>query len=193
MAGGKGSRMKTLEEKPLITIGGKVMIEYVIEALKRSRMIKKIYVAITKSNPMTVKFVSKLAVQMVITPGLGYITDLQYIYKKFNLQKTLIVSSDLPLLTSKIIDDIILFYQMSYPPSLTVVVPSWKYNKLGLSARYCFQYKDLKVCTVGINIIDGKYIDSTEIEEEVLVLDQVEPFINVNTIQDQEIATALLI
>ncbi len=192
MAGGKGSRMEDHLEKPLMKIKGKAMIEHVIEASKGSDMIKDTYVSVTESTPETAKFVKRLNVQAVITPGSGYIADLQYVFKKLNLQKALILTSDLPLLSSKVIDDIILHYEQNYSPSLTVVVPSWKYERLGLSARPGLKHEDHRVYPVGVNIIDGKYIDSEEIEQEILVSDQVESLVNVNTIQDLKVAEALL-
>jgi len=53
MAGGKGSRMKSPLEKPLILIKGKPMIERVIQALKGAEKIDHIMAATTKYTPHT--------------------------------------------------------------------------------------------------------------------------------------------
>ena len=45
MAGGKGTRMRLAEEKPLIKVCGKPVIEYVIAALRNAKKIDSIVVA----------------------------------------------------------------------------------------------------------------------------------------------------
>lgn len=51
MAGGKGSRMRLAEEKPLIKVCGKPVIQYVIAALCKAKSIDSIVVATTKCTP----------------------------------------------------------------------------------------------------------------------------------------------
>ena len=55
MAGGKGTRMHLAEEKPLIKICGKPVIEYVIAALENAKKIDSIVVAVTGCTPKTAK------------------------------------------------------------------------------------------------------------------------------------------
>ena len=50
MAGGKGTRMNVATEKPLLEVGGKSMIEHVVVALKRSKVVDRIIVAVTKKH-----------------------------------------------------------------------------------------------------------------------------------------------
>ena len=44
----------------------------------------------------------------------------------------------------------------------------------------------------GINIIDGRRIDEEELDEEIYVLDRKEVAVNINTVEDLEIAENLL-
>ncbi|MEM3552161.1 MAG: NTP transferase domain-containing protein, partial [Candidatus Bathyarchaeia archaeon] len=123
MAGGKGSRMKIKCEKPLIKIMNKPMIQWVIEAVKKSKVTSRIIVAVSKNTRKTAEKASKLSVEVAETPGEGYINDYQYLIEKLKLKDTLILPSDLPLISSKTIRKIIEYYLRSKKPALSVMVP----------------------------------------------------------------------
>ena len=53
MAGGKGTRMWLREEKPLLKVGRKPMIQHVLMALKDAEKISEIIVAVSKYTPPT--------------------------------------------------------------------------------------------------------------------------------------------
>jgi adenosylcobinamide-phosphate guanylyltransferase len=55
MAGGKGTRMKGREEKPLVKVGGKPLIEHVLNALKSTEKIDEIVVAVSENTLKTAK------------------------------------------------------------------------------------------------------------------------------------------
>ena len=63
MAGGKGTRMRIAEEKPLIKVCGKPVIEYVLAALKNAKKIDTIIVATTSCTPKTTKLMKQLGSQ----------------------------------------------------------------------------------------------------------------------------------
>ncbi len=69
MAGGKGTRMQIREEKPLIKVCGKPVIEYVIAALQHAKKINRIIVATSACTPKTAHHLSSFPVQVVETPG----------------------------------------------------------------------------------------------------------------------------
>ena len=50
MAGGKGSRMDLLNEKPLIELDDKPIITYVLDSLKKAKNIDRIIVAISSNT-----------------------------------------------------------------------------------------------------------------------------------------------
>ena len=71
MAGGKGTRMQHSEEKPLVQVGGKPIIEYVIKALENARRVDSIVVAVSYHTPRTAAFATKFAVKIAPTSGKG--------------------------------------------------------------------------------------------------------------------------
>lgn len=191
MAGGKGKRMEVCEEKPLLKVGAKPVIEHVLTALLNAKRVSRVVVAVSRSTSKTANFVRKFPVTVVETPGEGYIQDMQFVIKKLGLNIVLAVVSDLPLITGVIIDDVLKQYEDCEKPALTVAVPIETKNKLGLGVEYAFEAENKKVVPTGINIIDGKLIDDGWMEQEVYVLNREEIAINVNTLQDLQLAEQL--
>ena len=191
MAGGKGSRMELSDEKPLLSVGGKPVIEHVLESLLKAVRVDSVVVAVSNRTPKTAAFARKFPVKVVETPGNGYIPDMQYIVKHLNLDTVLAIVSDLPLITSAVIDDVLEKYEACGKPALTVAVPIEIKAKLGAGAEYAFEEDGKTVVPTGINVIDGRRIDGGWMEQEVYVLDKEEVAVNVNTAQELFVAERL--
>ena len=95
MAGGKGTRMQIAQEKPLIKVCGKPVIEYVLEALKNAKKIDSIVVAVSSCTPKTAKFLSQFPVKVVETPGKDYVSDMGYAAQNLKLGVFLAIAADL--------------------------------------------------------------------------------------------------
>jgi len=191
MAGGKGSRMVLREEKPLLKVGAKPMIEHVLEALKEAKKIDEIVVAVSKHTPNTAKFVERFSVKVLKTPGKGFCKDMGHAVRKLSLDTVITVSADLPLITGKIIDEIIERYRLCNKPALTVAVPMETKERFGLGGEYVIEAGDKRLVPAGINVIDGRRIDEGMLEEEICVIDVEEVALNVNTLQELEIVEGL--
>ena len=191
MAGGKGRRMEVSEEKPLLMVGGKPVIEHVLTSLLNAKRVGSVVVAVSGCTPKTASFVRKFPVMIVETPGKGYIPDMQYAVKKFGLQKVLAVVSDLPLITSTIVDDVLERYEACGKPALTVAVPIEMKAKFGVGVDYAFEAAGRTVVPTGVNVIDGRLIDGGWMEQEVYVLDKAEVAVNVNTPEELQLAEHL--
>jgi len=191
MAGGKGTRMKLREEKPLLYVCGKPMIERVLDALKSAEKVDEVVVAVSKRTPKTAKMMEKFSVKVLETPGKDYVSDVQYAVKKLELGTVMTVSADLPLVTGKVIDEVIERYEQCGKSTLTVAVPAEKRERLGLKVDYFFEVGGRRLVPAGINVIDGKNIDEKELEEETFVIDREEIAVNVNTPEDLKIAEDL--
>ena len=192
MAGGKGTRMKIAEEKPLIKVCGKPVIEYVITALKNAKKIDSIVVAVTNCTPKTTKFLSQFPVKLVETPGKDYVSDMGYASQNLKLGVFLAIAADLPLVTSQALDAIIERYERCGKPALTVAVPLETKTKLGMSVEYSFKMDDKDVVPVGINVIDGhKRYGDEWLDQDICLLDLDELAVNINTITELHLAETL--
>jgi adenosylcobinamide-phosphate guanylyltransferase len=184
MAGGKGTRMNLEAEKPLTVVGGKPLIQYVLEALNDSSMVDKIVVATSSKTPETALFVEDISlndpeISVLNTSGAGYIEDLSDVLSRddFKDEVILTITSDLPLITGEIIDHVLEEYQKSSEPAMSVMVPVEIFYEHGLQPSLVLG----KVVPSGLNILRGK---DTEQDEEVLVLGKIELALNINSPED---------
>jgi adenosylcobinamide-phosphate guanylyltransferase len=191
MAGGKGTRMESSEEKPLLRVGGKPVIEHVLKALENAKRIGSIVVAVSDYTPKTAKLLLKYPVSVVKTPGKEYVSDMGYAIRTLNLQTVLAIGADLPLIDSEVIDDIVEHYERCGKPALSVVVSMETKAKLGLGGKYGFELSGKHVVPAGINMIDGRRINEKELDEEIYVSDRKEVATNINTIKELRIAEKL--
>ena len=191
MAGGKGTRMALSEEKPLLKIGGKTVIEHVLAALKNAEKVESIVVAVSDYTPKTARLMAKFQVKVIKTPGKEYVSDMGYAVKKLKLHTVLAIAADLPLITGEVVDDIAERYEQCGKPALTVVVPVETKEKLGLGGEYAFEVENKLVVPAGINVIDGRRIDEEKLDEEICVVDRKEVAVNINTLQELKIAENL--
>jgi adenosylcobinamide-phosphate guanylyltransferase len=193
MAGGKGTRMRAAEEKTLIKVCGKPVIEYVIEALQKAKKIDGIIVATSASTPKTAEFMSHFPVRVVETPGKDYVSDMGYASQTLKLGVFLAIAADLPMVKSEVLDAIVERYERCGKPALTVAVPLSTKVKLGMSVEYSFKMDDKDVVPVGINVIDGRKRYGDEwLDQDICLLDLNELAVNVNTAQELQLAECLL-
>jgi len=191
MAGGKGSRMALAEEKPLLRVGGKPVIEHVLAALENAEKVDAIVVAVSDYTPKTAEHLAKFPVKVVKTPGKEYVSDMGYAVKTLKLQAVLALAADLPLITSEIIDEVVRRYEECGKPALTVTVHMTAKTRLGLGGEYAFGVEGELVVPAGINVIDGSRIDEEELDDAVCILDRNEVVVNINTVQELKIAEEL--
>ena len=193
MAGGKGTRMRLAEEKPLIKVCGKPVIEYVIAALKSAEKIDSIVVAVTNCTPKTAKYLSGFPVKVIETPGKDYVSDMGYASQNLKLGVFLAIAADLPLVTGKALDAIVERYECCGKPALTVAVPIETKTKLGMSVEYSFKMGAKDVVPVGINVIDGhKRYGDEWLDQDIFLFDLNELAVNINTTQELHLAECLL-
>jgi adenosylcobinamide-phosphate guanylyltransferase len=193
MAGGKATRMRIPYEKPLITICGKSMIQWVISALKSSRHVDDIVVATSKFTRRTRETMLMNSIRVVETSGRDYHFDMRYVISEYlSTSPVMVISADLPLITKEPIDEAITNFEQSEKQALMVAVRARAYEELGLKAECLMEIGEKRLVPVGVNIIDGRYIHESDIPQHVLVLSNAESVVNVNTLTDLKIAERLL-
>ncbi|MDI6644604.1 MAG: TIGR00454 family protein [Methanobacteriaceae archaeon] len=178
MAGGKGTRMKYSQEKPLIKINGRPMIGYVIDALNNSKKIDEIIVSTSSNTPRTKEFAEKKGIQVIETPGKGYVEDLGIIISKLDSNSILLtIAADLPLLSSDLIDFVLNEYEKCGKPAMCVVLPLEIFENNNLKPSMVFD----GIVPSGLNIL--RCINKIQ-DEEVLILSEIELALNINTCED---------
>jgi len=188
MCGGKGTRMKSSEEKLLLKYK-KPIIEHVLDAFKNSKMFSKI-VCITSNNaPKTREFISRMGVDMLETKGNGYADDLGESILKFD-ELIFVASGDMPLLDSEIIQKIIKLVNEKNAWT-SILVRKFFLQSFGFEAEFFVNYNDEECAYTGISIIDPKLIKHMQyVTESYVILDDKRIATNLNTKKDYDLICA---
>lgn len=173
MAGGKGSRLGYVE-KPLLEIKGKKMIERVVQAVKETKKINVIKIAVSKWTPKTKEWAKRNRIHTLDTQGKGYVNDLREILNKLD-GKIIVLPSDIPYITAEIIENTIEIYEKTEIPAISVVVSGKFKESVGLIAKDEMEY-------TGFNIVDSNFKE--EMPQKNICMDRLEVAINVNTFID---------
>jgi adenosylcobinamide-phosphate guanylyltransferase len=109
---------------------------------------------------------------------------MRFAISQLSLDDVLIISSDLPFVTSDIIEQAVKEYRTSGKPALAVMARAELYERLGSSPEYVFRIHGQNLVPVGINIIDGRRIDEGALDQVELVIDSGDVVLNVNTMNE---------
>ena len=181
MAGGPGSRM-SLGEKPLISIRGRPMIAYVIDAFCAGGFDP--VVAASPKTPMTTNWCRAHGIAFCKAEGRGYIEDMISAVEILDEQHPLFVCvSDIPCITPQIIRQIADSYHISGKDACSTWVPAELVRSSGGTISYREQVNGIDACAAGVNILRGDLISQPQEELRVLLSDP-GLALNVNTRAD---------
>ena len=184
MAGGKGTRMDTSNEKLLLEYK-KPIIFQVIDALKNSHCFSKVIVATSPNSPDTKHALEKDGIETLPTPGNGYANDLNFLLQKMD-GLVFVVSGDLPLLDEEIIQKLAKFNSESVWTSF--LVSSEFLNSLGLESNLLVKYDSVECVYTGISIINADKIKNLNlVNEDYVILNDKRIAFNLNTNEDFEL------
>ncbi|NOZ76612.1 MAG: NTP transferase domain-containing protein [Euryarchaeota archaeon] len=186
MAGGRGERMGAGEEKPMLPLLGRPMIDYVLDALEESGCIRRVFVATSPDTRRTEEHVRERGLESVRAPGEGFVEDLRWCMENLRLGKTLVISSDLPLLSGEDIEMVVREYHGKGLPHMAVLIPAVVVAALGMDATMAEE----GMVPSGINVVDGTALDV--FSESRLVTSLIPFAFNVNTPGDHRKAESIL-
>ncbi|OPX73750.1 MAG: Adenosylcobinamide-phosphate guanylyltransferase [Methanosaeta sp. PtaB.Bin005] len=190
MAGGRGSRLNR-GEKPMVTIFGRKLIEYVALALEDSS-VEKIYVATTENVPLTRAWARDWSLSVVDTPGMGFVPDMiSAVNEAMVTDPIMVIMADLPLITSELIDTIIEVYEERPEPALSTHTPLDLHRRLGRRPDSLFNYRGQLIVPSGINVLDGGEIEREQ-EDYHLIMERIELAVNVNVAEDLRLCERIL-
>ena len=182
-AGGKGSRLG-MGEKPLVTICGTPMIQYVVDAFVCAG--HEPVVIVSPHSPFTANWCRAHQVGLYTAQGVGYIEDLVEAGCALEAKGPLFTCvADLPLITPGTIGDINREYQKRGTPAVSVWVPALDYRFAGPHREYSVAVSGSAAYPVGLNILRGEQIVTPQEESRILTSD-VRLACNVNTRGDLE-------
>ena len=182
MAGGKGTRMQSDEEKLLLEYK-KPLVLHVIDALKNSNCFEKIFAATSPNSPQTQKILTGNNVITFETLGENFVTDLNNILKQWD-DYVFVTSGDLPLLDENIIKQII--DTTNFDKIWTSVLTTKSYqSSMNLDTECVVSFNDVDYVHTGISIVNASKIKNLDsIEEDYLIINDKRVCLNVNTKTD---------
>ena len=185
MAGGRGSRMKSSDEKLLLHYK-KPLILHVIDALDASKCFDKIIAITSPNSPKTHDFLKELGIDLIETPGNGYVEDLNQILVSFD-GPIFVISGDFPFIDDNIIKQIVANHNPENTWKSFVVTKQFM-KSLKLTAEFEINVDDKPCYLTGISLINSKKIHSlSSIKESYEILDDKRIAFNLNTKRDYEL------
>ena len=182
MAGGKGTRMNSSEEKLLLEYK-KPVIFHVLDALKNSHCFTKIITATSSNSPKTKEVLEQAKIEIIETEGKGYSNDLNSVLQNLN-DYVFVVSGDLPFLDENIIQSMIEKFD-SKNTWISFLISTKFLNSLNLKSDLVVKIENLDCVYTGISIINAnKITDLNEIEQSYIILDDKRIAFNLNTNED---------
>ena len=179
MAGGKGTRMKSNEEKLLLPYKQPLVL-HVIDALKNSNCFEKIIAATSPNSPQTKNILVENNITIIETSGEGFVIDLNNILKQLD-DFVFVTSGDLPLLDGDIVKQII--DNVNHDKTWTSIVTTKSFqNSLNLEPECISTLNDEDYAQTGISIVNASKISNLDtIEEDYLIIDDKRVCFNINT------------
>lgn len=185
MAGGKGSRMNLQDEKLLLKYIHPTIL-HVVFALQNSNCFSKIIAATSPNSPKTKQMLENAHIEIIETPGKGYVYDLNLVLKSLN-DEVFVVSGDLPLLDEEIVSDIVNSHN---PDSLwtSYLVTKDFLHSFGLKSEFSVTFQNKECYYTGISIVNSKDITNLDSVEEIYrILNDKRIAFNLNTKEDYEL------
>ena len=196
MAGGKGTRMESDEEKLLLIYKKKPVILHVVDALQNSNCFEKIIALTSPNSPKTEKILNEYGINTISSSGCDLVSDMNEMLIKLD-DFVFVTSGDLPLLDSEAVKKII---ERSHTDEIwNSVVTTGSFQKsLGTSIGSTIKDSEIEnnsdslFVETGINIVNAtKITDLEPIPEFRLILDDKRVGLNLNTKTDFELLSSV--
>ena len=157
MAGGRGTRMDSNEEKLLLKYK-KPVILHVVDALQNANCFSKIIALTSPNSPNTEKILKETNIDIILSRGESFVSDLNEILQQLD-EMVFVVSGDLPLLDSQIVKTIIDHHEAEQ--IWTSIVTTLTFQKtLGIKSDCIIENHDY--VQTGISIVDAKKITNLD-------------------------------
>lgn len=176
-------------EKPMQVIGDKPTVQRVVEAISASPNIDRLLVSVSDNTPETERFLNSLGVETIRTSGESFMDDLHDAFRVLEGDYVLTCPSDLPLLTTDVVDLFIEYFQPGTMESAIAVVDEETVVRTGITPSYTREHNGREWVLSGLCIMNRpKTLAGDYLQEYLFETDWVELSVNVNTLDELELA-----
>ena len=189
LAGGEGTRLG-MGEKPLVSICGRPMVGWVIDACVAAGL--DVVVVATRRTPMTLNYLRAQGVDFHLAAGQGYVEDIVEAVTELGIKGPLFTSvADIPCLRPEHVEEIRETYSSQKRPALSTWIPMSLCQPAGCRTDYTEIVDGTPAVPIGVNILLGERINEPQEEYRLLLRD---PALarNVNTREELETVRKVL-
>lgn len=189
-AGGKGSRMgRCGVEKPMHVVGGKHTVMRVVDALSASPHIDRVLVSVSDNTPETEMYLREQGVETIRTSGESFMDDLHDAFRIMHGDYVLTCPSDLPLLTTEVVNTFMEYFVPGTMESAIAVVDEETVRRVGITPSYTREDGGRNWVLSGLSIMNRpRTLAGDFLEEYLFETNWVELSVNVNTPRELELA-----
>lgn len=189
-AGGKGSRMGSCGiEKPMQPVGEFPTIRRVVDALRNSSHIDRLLVSVSDNTLCTERYLKDMGVETIRTSGDDFMEDLHESFSILEGEYVFTCPSDLPLLTTGVVDAFIEYFVPGKMQSALAVVDEQTVRRVGIEPSYIREDEGSNWVLSGLCIMNREgTLRGDYLEECLFKTDWVELSVNVNTPRELELA-----
>jgi adenosylcobinamide-phosphate guanylyltransferase len=183
LAGGAGTRLG-MGEKPLVSICGRPMVAWVIDAFTTAGL--EVTVVASPSAPMTLNYLRAHGIPFYRAMGIGYVEDIVEAVTELGIRGPLLTSvADIPCLRPEQVKEIQEAYFSQERPALSAWIPRSLCQPASCRTDYIETVDGIPAVPIGVNILVGERISEPQEEFQLLIHD---PALarNVNTKEDLE-------
>ena len=182
MAGGRGTRMRSIGEK--LALGSKPLVTRVVDAMVDSTLYSSVIAATSHNSPRAQSILEDdPRVKIKKTSGGGYVNDMRDALCSLE-GEVMIVPGDLALLDGEILRDASSL--RADPSAWTVIMATARFAKsLGANPSFVTNVEGMQCCYTGVSIVDASLAHAqNSVSEEFHILDDRRIALNVNTPDD---------
>ncbi|MGN0098794.1 MAG: NTP transferase domain-containing protein [Candidatus Methanomethylophilaceae archaeon] len=189
-AGGKGTRMgKCGVEKPMHLVGDKHTVERVIDALSGSSHIDRVLVSVSDNTLETEKYLNSIGVETIRTSGESFMDDIHEAFRNMEGDYILTCPSDLPLLTTEVVDTFIEYFVPGTMQSAIAVVDEETVRRVGITPSYTRESGGRNWVLSGLCIMNREgTLRGDYLEEYLFETNWAELAVNMNTPKELDLA-----
>ena len=189
-AGGKGTRMGRCGiEKPMQRVGDKPTIQRVVDALSASEHIDEVVVSVSDHTLETEEYLRGMGVRTIRTSGESFMDDLHTAFEQMEGDYVLTCPSDLPLITTHVVDAFIEYFVPGTMQSAIAVIDEATVRGLGITPSYTRENRGFQWVLSGLCIMNRpRTLAGDYLEEFLFETNWPELAVNVNTPRELDLA-----
>ena len=176
-------------EKPMQMIGDRPTVRRVLDALTASGNIDRVLVSVSDHTAETERYLKDSGFETVRTSGESFMDDLHTAFEVLDSEYVLTCPSDLPLLTTGVVDAFIQYFHPGVMQSAIAVVDEETVRGLGITPSYTREYRGMSWVLSGLCIMSReRTLRGEYLEEHIFDTNWPELAVNVNTMRELDLA-----